>query len=760
MRRARLVLVAATIGLAGCETLPSSSVGSVLNAGGTLERLGETPATGTGLPAPAPGASEAPLTDIRSQADFYQAGSGRFLRPGADAPTAASTAAATDVGGEFKLNFENTNLLEVVKVVLGDLLGLNYVIDPGVAGSVTLQSTRPLARDALIPTLEMLLRMNGAALVLRDDTYHVVPRELAVPGLAYPQLGGGSRPLPEGYRVRIVPLRHVAAAEMQRILEPFASPGNLVRVDPERNLLVLAGTGQELEGLLETIDIFDVDWLAGRSVALFTPDFVDAETLAKDLEQVLGLEGQQGPLVGMVRLVPIERLDALLVISARPELLATVRDWVQRLDRDSGAVGQRLYVYHVQNGKAADLADVLTKVFEEQDGRRGTLPPPELAPGLEPTRLQSTPREAEPANTRADRAAQPEPQRAVLERQAAASPARQSSGADQGVALSGSESIRVIADEVNNALLIKSNAQQYRQVQAALRELDIVPLQVLIEATIAEVQLTGELSQGLEFFFKNGLGNKSGQGRLDVLTAGLAAVAPGFSYSIQDAAGAVRAVLNTLASESRANIVSSPSLMVLNNQEAQIRVGDQIPVVTQQQQATDQNANIINTIERLDTGVLLSVTPRVNAGGLVIMEVEQEVSDVDDSGTGGTLTPTIQKRTINSTVAVQSGETVVLGGLIRENRSQSGSGIPGLHTLPVVGLLFGQKRDTARRTELVVLITPRASRGSSDARQITDEFRRKMESLQPFSDETRPSIWRGRLPFALPGAADSGSATR
>lgn len=266
-----------------------------------------------------------------------------------------------------------------------------------------------------------------------------------------------------------------------------------------------------------------------------------------------------------------------------------------------------------------------------------------------------------------------------------------------------------------------------------MRQLDIAPLQVLIEATIAEVRLEDQLSQGVEWFVKNSLGSKKGTSTLDLGAAGLAAAAPGFSYAITDSAAVVRAVLNTLASESRAKIISSPSLMVLNNQKATIQVGDQVPITTQQQQATTTTSNIVNSIEFRDTGVLLSVTPRVNAGGLVIMEVEQEVSNVA-ANAATPLTPTIQQRKINSTVAVQSGETVVLGGLIRENDNTSGSGVPVLRDIPMLGWFFGASSDELTRTELVVLITPRAVRGAVEAREVTDEFRRKMESLKP-SDE-------------------------
>jgi len=710
---ASILLVAA---LSGCQllepvrTLPSAAVGDQIAA--------PKPADAELVDA-RPGAIPSPLPEDAVGGDpvdtgFYSPGTGKFVNL---TPAPAATAMEK---GDVTLNFENTNLLEVVKVVLADLLGVNYVVDPGVQGSVTLQTSQPLPRESLIPTLELLLRMNGAALVQRGGVYHVVPRAGAISGLASPQLGDSAVPLPRGFSVRIAPLRFIAASEMQKILEPFVTQGNVVRVDPYRNLLILAGTGQEMAVMLETVAIFDVDWLAGMSLALFTPTYVDAASLASDLENIFGtVDG--GPLADLVKLTVIERLDALLVISPREEYLSRVAKWVAQLDQDSGSEGQRLYVYQVQNGKAVDLADVLNQVFEIGDG--AFVPPPELAPGLEPVEIMSQ----SPAIEQLAEAGAAEPPPAAQARRAVAS-------AGEGLVVANSPDIRIIADEINNALVIMATANEYRQVRAALKQLDVVPLQVLIEATIAEVSLEDDLSQGVEWFFNNKVGDKRGEGLLDLGAAGLNAVVPGFSYAISSAAG-VKAVLNALASESKLKIISSPSLMVLNNQTATIEVGDQVPITTQQQQSTSTDSNIINSIEYRDTGVLLDVTPRVNAGGLVTMEISQEVSDVAPNPVDP-LTPTIQQRRINSTVAIQSGETVVLGGLIRENDSLTQTGVPGLNKLPILGFLFGATSDERKRTELVVLITPRVVQGAMEARTITNEFRGKMNSLKPSAPPT------------------------
>ncbi len=698
--------------LSGCETLHPDIVKGYTVGEGERAR---TEARTAAVPPPA---EDVALEDERRPADFFEPGTGVFVR----APAPMTTIHGA---GNITLNFENTNLREVVKVILGDLLEANYTIDPAVQGAATLQTSEPLSRDDLIPTLELLLRMNGAALVSQDGLYNVVPRESAMRATRAPQLGNSAQALPRGFSVRIVPLSYIAAEEMQKILEPFVATGNVVRVDSARNLLVLAGGGPELAGLLETVRIFDVDWLKGMSVALFTPDFVDAQTLSSELQAVFGDTGES-PLSGIIQFVTLERLNGLLVLTPRPEYLEKVAEWVERLDRESGGAGRRLYVYRVQNGRSADLASVLGEVFQREDGE-AVVRPPELLPGLEALEI------AAPAPTVEGQAA-PSASEGATTTPAAYTP-RISPVDGEGVALGPSGTIRVIADEVNNALVILATAQQYKQVEAALRRLDVSPQQVLIEATIAEITLQGDLRYGMEWFFTNQLGSKSGQGLLDLSATGtgIGAIIPGFSYSIVDSAGAVRAVLNALAEDSRLNVISSPSLMVLNNQTANIDVGEEVPIVTQQQQSTVGAASpIVNNIEYRNTGVLLSVTPRVNSGGMVVMDVEQEVSQVaSDSTDTTTLTPTISKRSITTSVAVQSGQTVVLGGLIREQKVESRSGIPGLYNLPIIGPLFGATVDEQVRTELVVLITPRAVRNSADAAQVTDEFRNKMESLRP-----------------------------
>jgi general secretion pathway protein D len=391
--------------------------------------------------------------------------------------------------------------------------------------------------------------------------------------------------------------------------------------------------------------------------------------------------------------------------------LVQAKSWVERFDMGDDESGERLFVYAVQNGRAKDLADVLHQIFEPDSAVREA-PRARLAPNTVPVELATPEGEAAaPA--------------AVRPRLAAAA---------AGMSVTRQGRVRVIADEVNNALVIMATPRDYRAVEAALRKLDIVPLQVLIEATIAEVTLNDTLRYGVQWFL-----SKEGHGLTlsEIATGAVSSAFPGFSY-LYSGRSNLRTVLNALESVTDVKVISSPQLMVLDNQTAHLQVGDQVPVAVQQSvSVTNPDAPTVNTIEFRDTGVILNVTPRVNAGGLVTMEIEQEVSDVTNTVTSGIDSPTISQRSIKSTVAVQSGDTIALGGLISDSKTATQSGIPFLMDIPILGHLFRTDSFTDSRTELLVLITPRVVRDPQEARDVTEELKRRMRALGPLESKVR-----------------------
>lgn len=667
---------------------------------GTLE----TGAATTGGPvslAPPEQATVGPGSRARTPGGFYP-GTGRTV--GTVSPAPGQAPITTMPSGELTLNFVDADLREVIQAILGDTLNANYIVDPAVQGTVTMQTSRPLPPSALLTTLEDILSLNGATLLQSEGVYKIVPADRAVSGGAGASVVQPSGRPTTGTSTTIVPLRYVSVSEMQKILEPLAPGGAVLNVDPTRNVIVLGGDRSTRANLLDVIEAFDVDWLQGTSFALYPVHSAEAATLAAELEAIFGAEAEGGG--SMVRFVPIERLNAILAISPNREYLRRVGTWVTRLDAGEEEV-QRIFVYYVENARAAELAEILGEIFSP--GETTGVSRPDLAPGLQPTELTG-----EGGGEQVRSASTP------------------TAVGSEGVRTGAQGPIRIIADPARNALVILATPRDYRLVQSALRQLDIIPLQVLIEATIAEVRLTNELRYGLEWFFRTG---NSSFTLNNLGTTAISSVFPGFSYVLS--AGSVDVILNALEQVTNVNVISSPSVSVLDNQTASLLVGDQVPILTQQSQSTVANAPIVNSVEYRDTGIELNVTPRVNAGGLVTMEIDQSVSDVVQTDTSTIDSPTIQQRQIQSTVAVQDGETIALGGLIEDSNQEGSSGVPLLSNIPILGFLFGRQTDRAERTELLVFLTPRVIRNQAEARRITDELRFRLRSLTPLETRIR-----------------------
>ena len=653
-------------------------------------------------------------------------GTGLFVKPTAPSPAPAAAAEET-----FNLNFEAQDIRALVQSIMGDYLRETFTIHPQTAGTATIRTSRPVSRKDLMPILEMLLRQNGQIMLLEEGIYKIMPATIGTRGTITPQLSGTS-PLPNGFSVQLVQLKFVGAKDMQRILEPYASdPQTSVRIDEPRNLMIMSGTQRELRHLLDIVDLFDVDFLSGYSVGLF-PMQTDVKALSGDLERLFGTGAPGGsPLSGIVRIIPIERMNGLLVVSTQPRYLEEARKWIERLDKAGGvAGGLRLTVYPVQHGKAEKLAQLLSDIYGS-GSRSGTGLNPALAPGQRAAQITSTPIGPMPTTTTVPAQAT-SPQNAL---QALASIAFQGSGI--GV----SQNTRIIADNDNNALLILASPSDNETIRSALRQLDVPRRQVKVEVLIAEVTLSDDLKFGLEWFInaRNGtvgtLRNSStsafpsvlpavpGTGGLDPRAA-LIAATPGLQL-INIIGGDIRSVLQALGQDGRSQVLSTPNLMVLDNEKGTINVGTKISIDTGA--TTAVGGNTITTKQYLDTGVILNVTPRINAGGRVTLEVNQEVSSVGVSSGGN---PPIDTRKATTVVNVASGETMVLGGLIQKTSTSGSQGVPLLSKIPFLGALFGTQTYSMRRTELVILITPVVINNSEDARAATEELRKKMPALE------------------------------
>ncbi|MDH5410357.1 MAG: type II secretion system secretin GspD [Alphaproteobacteria bacterium] len=654
-------------------------------------------------------------------------GSGRFTRSKSDAPATIQVGA----GGDITLDFADADIRQVIQATLGDILGLNYVIAPEVQGAITAQTERPLSRDALLPAVESILRLHGVALVLDGALYRVQSIQGAARSPRAVRVGAGGT----GYGVQIVQLNYVGAEDMRGLLMPLAGEGAVLHVDRSRNLLVLAGSQPEMKTLLDAVRVFDVNWLSGMSFGLFPLETASPKTLIEELRIILDTD-QGGALAGVVRLVPIERMNAVLAISKQPRYLDGVRSWIERLDQGSQAgTDQQLYIYFVQNSKASELADVLNQVFGGKSSSATTASqPPTLAPGLEPVEIGSR-TQPQPAPTGA--AGQQPQEASARPANFTPPPARSGPGLSDTITLSAGREVRIVADEGRNALLISGSHADYRAVLRALHQLDRRPLEVLVEVTIADVTLSDRLEYGVRWFLQSADG-KHGGTFSDLTSGAVGSTFPGLSYVFSSTNA--KAVVDLLSSVTDVNIISAPQILVLNNQEAQLQVGAQVPVATQQSTSVDASGDpvIVSSIELKDTGVILKVTPRVNEGGLIILDIEQEVSQVSQDSAAGSLTPTISKRIITTTAAVQSGQTVALGGLIQDNKSNTKVGIPGLSAIPFLGALFRYTTDTLTRSELLVMVSPRVVSDMREAQEVTEELRRRMEDLERLEAKIRP----------------------
>jgi general secretion pathway protein D len=681
---------------------------------------------------------------------------------------------AQQLGGGVVLNFEAADLREVVRNILGDILNEGYVIDAAVGGQVTIRTSAGIPREALPATLETLLRMNGATMVKEGGLYKIVPSAAAVRGNVTPQLGNSQRSLPPGYSVQIVPLRYIGVREMMRIIEPFVKDATAVRPDDLRNLLVLSGTERELRHLLETIDMFDVDWIAGMSVGLFTLQNADVKAVMQELDKAVG-DRATNPLTGILRVIPIERMNAILVITPQPAYLDEAKKWISRLDQPGFGEGPRFYVYSLQNQRAEKLAPLLQQAFTGRVQQQAAPSAPTLAPGTPAGTIVSPPA-FQPQSTVAT------PQVVIQDQRApAAAPGAQGTGAAAGAAARGAadgvgvvRNVQVVADKDNNTLLLVATPGEYALVEAAVKKLDMPSRQVMMEVTIANVTLNDELNFGVDWLFKGGAPSGRGSGGLILgpgstagnpavpATSGRAAanpvlgIAQGFTYIINNAnfPGGVQAVLRLLDTYGDTKVIANPHLAALDNQKATIKAGDKIPICQQTFVGSGVgnavNGAVTTTSQYIDTGVLLQVTPHMNAGGLVTLDVQVEVSipgalPTDCSG----LAPTINTRSLQSILNVQSGQTMVMGGLITENKQNSSAGLPLISRIPILGGLFGQQTLTNNRTELVMFITPRMVDNEFDVKGVMDDLRRRMERLDDVFPAP-PSPPPGTPPAARP----------
>jgi general secretion pathway protein D len=653
-------------------------------------------------------------------------------------------------GASYRLNFENADVREVVQAVLGETLKINYTMTEDVSGKVTISSPRAMTGDELLAALESSLNANGFSMTKSAGAYRIAPSGV---GAGVVDTPFATQP---SYGVSVVPLRHVSAATMGRLVAGFVAETDGLRVDAARNAMIVRGPGARRADAVATIMSFDADWMQNQAVGIYEVRQAQPEAVVAELNRVFDSE-QRGASGGVIQFKPIGRLRAVMVVSKNPALLKRAETWIKRLDRDTQSGAENVFVYKAKYRDAKELTRIVTSLFRAGgDGASGaaasTGQRSATATGTGSSSAdsgsddgsRSTSGFSSTSNSSSDARGSLQGRSGAGSQSAfnnpnfdaqggaADSAASESSGGDSidlTTQAQGERSgVLISADPANNAVVVYADGYTYQKILSALRKLDSAPLQVAIQATIAEVTLRDEMRQGVEYFVKSnsvGLGQDKGSVSLfGTMGSRLAKQIPGFNVLLGANTNA-DVIISALDQVTDVEVLSSPSLVVAENQPANFQVGDEVPITTRQAQSVENvDAPLLNQVEFRDTGVILNVTPRIGTNDAVTMQIEQEISAVASGA--NSLTPTISKRRVASNISVTSGQTVLLAGLISKRDAKGKNGIPLLGDLPGVGGLFSQRDRTQDRTELVVFIRPTVIRNGEDAQSVAEEFRSRL----------------------------------
>lgn len=740
MNRRSIVLVpftaALTVMLAACASAPTPIVKRSPVRVAAEQTADASDAVGNDAPAQAQPLPEREPTDGRPRAQIRR-GTGEVIN------RSAASAPPPNIGGtsgEARFNFEGESLHAVVKVILGDMLGQNYVIAPGVQGTVTYSTPKPVSPAQALSVLEMILGWNNARMIYGDGRYSIVPSDQALAtGVVTPRSGSPANA--RGFESRVVPLRFISATEMEKLLKPYARPNAVVTVDPGRNVLTIAGSRAELENYLRTIEIFDVDWMSSMSVGVFPLQSSRANKVVESLEKVFG-EQSKTPVAGMFRFMPLDGANAVLAITSQPDYLDDIQQWVDRID--GAGEGVSLHSYELKYITAKDLAERLSEVFGGGSGSRGGGDDGgggnvSLIPGGSPSVIASGSGASKDGGGYDGSGINPggsggSSGGGLGGGSLSLGPAQGGSGS---VVLEvGGDKVAVSAIDENNTLLVRSTGSAWRSILDVIEKLDVLPLQVHIESQVAEVKLTGELSYGVNWFFEravtdNGLPDAVGRTTWSTLAGSIKPAGgtnPGLGWTFLGRNAA--AVISALDAVTDVRLLQTGSVLARNNAEATLNVGSRIPVTSVSVNPVLGNNNSISQVQYLDTGVILKVRPRVTKDGTVFLDIVQEVSSPGSvADANGNVR--IDTRRLKTEAIISSGDTVMLAGLISDDATRGSSGFPGLSRIPVIGGLFGRQSSNQGRTEVVILLTPTIVRDQQELRNLTDEYSRRFRAMEP-----------------------------
>jgi general secretion pathway protein D len=706
----RLAAAASLLGLAGCATAGGGEPMSFAPRTGEDGRS-HVAGLGQGMPDP---------TERRRSFLGSLFGTGQYVsQPG----FVLEAAAAQRGAGEHSLDLVEASVTEAAQAVLGEILQVNYTVDPRIDSPVTIRTATPVDARGVAELFEAALRTIGAVVVKNGEVYRVVTADQAAMGARIgEQVGVGNSTV-------VVQLRHIAPVDMQRILEPLSAFGGVVEIDESRGALLLSGTREEIASMRDAISVFDVNAMRGKSIAVVPIDGVEPEAILPDLQAAFAGAGDN------VSFVPNNSLDTILIVASQPEYLTDAQTVLHHLTAQATGGTKRFYTYHVRNRPAAELLEVLSTLFASEMAGAALADAADAfaaAPALATDDGAAAIAVSAPAGATDRFAAAFQPPGRGAEAFASVPLGITAGTASLGRGRDGEPRIKMVVDPGQNALLVLATREDYERVQQVIARLDVIPSQVLIEATIAEVSLNDDLRFGVRWLFESASGDARGSFS-DLVSGAVESAFPGFSFLARSTDW--RFVLNALSEVGRVDVLASPSLMVVDSRTATLQIGDQVPITTQTARSIeDANAAIVNAIAYRDAGIILSITPRINESGRILLDIEQEVSNVQRTTTSGIDSPTFGRRSVKTTVVVNDGEVLTLGGLIQDRTSQVDSRVPVLGDIPLLGAAFRDRQDLVEKTELIILLRPRVVRDLNEAARAVDEYRRQIQAATPSRD--------------------------
>jgi type II secretion system protein D len=597
---------------------------------------------------------------------------------------------------DVTLNFQAADIREVIKVLLGDLLKLNYVIDRKVAGIMTLHAVGQFYTEELMDIAQTTLNVNGFAVIVKENIAEVVTIQEARQRSPGVYIGGDIQARGEDIITQIVPLKYIVPQGIIPTLRGFMSRAGFVVAPNDAHAIVISEQASNMERLISIIKMFDVPIFAGKALKFYNIKHVDVKGLAKELgDMVRSLGAVTKGTRAEISFTPFVESNRLLVATKNPELLSSIDFWIQNVDLESEERVTRLYIYKVQHQKATDIQPILMELYSEKISGQ--------AAG------SGAPRPPSDGRKRGERVEKTKAGAVITE-----------------------QPMRIIADEGTNSLIIKAVPSDYQEIRSIIEALDAPPQQVLIEIIIAEVTLTKSMDEGVEMFLRNKIkldsaGETVESGRAIGITnpAGISS-----GLLVNAFFGDVQTIFKILATESSLNFLSTPHILVRDDQQAAIQVGEDVPTSTGS--AIPGGSDIIvSAIEYRSVGIIFTVTPHIAENGMVTLDITEEASEIGpDVLAGGQLNPSFTTRKAETSLVVKGGNTVLIGGIIQEVQRNDVSKVPILGDIPLLGYLFKSISKATVKTELLVLITPHIINTASEAETVTNAFEERVKSLQ------------------------------